>query len=62
MLDEILSGYKKRVATLKLKGEMAVFEGKHPLSFMGYSLLASKILKIEPMIVRNSSVDQAQSI
>lgn len=43
-MENFLSDYKRKVSDLKLKGEMAVFEGKHHLTFRGYVLLAEKLL------------------
>ncbi len=41
-LENFMHGYQRRVSELKLGGEMELVEGKLPLSFKGYCLLASK--------------------
>lgn len=43
-LQTLMKGYKRKVATLKLDGKMAVFEGKHHLSFQAYCVLAKHLL------------------
>jgi hypothetical protein len=47
-LSEFFAGYKRRVANMKQKGEMKVFEGKHPLSFRAYCIISSKFSTLKP--------------
>ena len=47
-LDMLIKGYKKRVGDWKQTGEMAVMEGKCPLSFAGYQMLAQQFLLLKP--------------
>ena len=47
-LGEIMMGFKKTVAGLKVKGVVSNVEGKLPLAFVGYCLLAKKMLKCQP--------------
>jgi len=49
-LESFLRGYKRRIAELKQTGEMAVFEGKHHITFTGYCLIAKKFFSICPAI------------
>jgi hypothetical protein len=47
-LETLLNGYKRRVSDFKLDGKMPVFEGKYHLTFEGYRVLASLLMKSEP--------------
>jgi hypothetical protein len=47
-LETLLNGYKRRVSDFKLDGKMAVFEGKYHLTFDGYCMLATRLMKSEP--------------
>lgn len=47
-LDMLIKGYKKRVGDWKQTGEMSALEGKCPLSFAGYQLLASEFIALAP--------------
>ena len=47
-VETVLDGYKRRVAQYKLGEKMAVFEGKLPLTFQGYRLLARALFTATP--------------
>jgi hypothetical protein len=47
-LEKFLRGYKKREAAMRLAGEKNVFEGKHPISFTGYQIVARKFMEMKP--------------
>ena len=47
-LNLVNLGYRKEVAGLRAKGEMSAFEGKQPLSFSGYCMLAAVFLHLRP--------------
>jgi hypothetical protein len=42
-LESLIKGYQRTVATLKQSGDMDIHEGKDALSFMAYSMIASKL-------------------
>jgi len=44
-ISDFLAGYQRTVADLKQKGELPTTEGKSPLSFQGYKMLAKKSLQ-----------------
>jgi len=44
-VTSLMRGYKRTIADEKLAGRMKVFEGKRPLTFRGYALLAKYALK-----------------
>ena len=46
-LETLLTGYKRRLSDFKLDGKMPVFEGKYHLTFDGYRVLATQLLKAE---------------
>jgi len=46
-LESFLAGYKRKISALKLEGKMAVFEGKHHLTFNGYLLIAKQFFKLD---------------
>ena len=46
-LETLLTGYKRRVSDFKLDGKMPVFEGKYHLTFDGYRVLATQLMKAE---------------
>lgn len=41
-MEEFIGGYKRKIAALKLSGDMEMIEGKQPLSFDGYQFFAKK--------------------
>lgn len=43
-IGEFLSGYNRRISSMRLDGDLEDFEGKEPLSFFGYVILAKKFL------------------
>ena len=43
-IGEFLSGYNRRISSMRLDGDLEDFEGKEPLGFFGYVLLAKKIM------------------
>ena len=45
MCDEFFAGYKRKIASLKQRGEMSLVEGKRPITFSGYNYIAKKSLK-----------------
>jgi hypothetical protein len=47
-VETVLDGYKRRVAQYKLDGKMAIHEGKLPLTFDGYRLLARALFTTTP--------------
>lgn len=47
-LSAYMSGYKRTITSLKLRGVMSIHEGKRPMEFGGYSLLAERFLRISP--------------
>ena len=44
-LNRFMSGYKRKIAELKEKGEMSMGEGKAPIPFSAYRILAKKALE-----------------
>jgi hypothetical protein len=46
MIKDFLGGYKRKVASLKQSGEMALQEGKAPISFDGYRLIVKKAVSV----------------
>jgi hypothetical protein len=46
--DNFINGYKKTVADKKLRGVMAISEGKAPLSFCGYSHICRFLVNLVP--------------
>ena len=46
-LSNFMQGYKRKVGELKQGGYMNITEGRQPLAFSGYRLLASKFLKMQ---------------
>jgi hypothetical protein len=54
-LESFLQGYKRKIATMKDEGQMAVFEGKHHLTFKGYNLLAKKFFHLTPQSSNNNT-------
>jgi hypothetical protein len=47
-LNLFITGYRKEVGDMKQQGHMNAFEGKQPLSFAGYQMLASRFLEMTP--------------
>lgn len=47
-LSTYMSGYKRTIASLKLRGVMSIHEGKRPLEFEGYKCLSKHFLHIKP--------------
>ena len=47
-LSILLAGYKRDYATMKNNGEVDIFEGKHPLTFKGYTILCKRLMQLEP--------------
>ena len=47
-LNSLLSGYRNKVGDLKEAGNMTSAEGKQPISFTGYQLLAKQFLQLQP--------------
>jgi hypothetical protein len=47
-INHFISGYKRKIADLKQSGKMKLKEGKSPLSFSNYKMLAQKIIKFAP--------------
>jgi hypothetical protein len=43
-IGEFLSGYNRRISSMRLDGNLEDFEGKEPLGFFGYVILAKKIM------------------
>ena len=43
-IGEFLSGYNRRISSMRLDGDLEDFEGKEPLGFFGYVILAKKFL------------------
>ena len=48
-VKQFISGYKNRVASLRLSGTMSTKEGKLPLTFSGYQLLAKTFFELTPI-------------
>jgi hypothetical protein len=42
-MDSLIKGYTRTVATLKQTGDMEMQEGKDPLSFIAYRMIAKKL-------------------
>ena len=51
--DNFINGYKKTVADKKLRGVMAISEGKAPLSFSGYSHICRFLVNLVPSSIFN---------
>ena len=51
--DNFINGYKKTVADKKLRGVMAISEGKAPLSFSGYSHICRFLVNLIPSSIFN---------
>ena len=47
-MNLFISGYKKAVGDLKQEGVMTCFEGKRPLSFEVYKMLAGLLFQLTP--------------
>lgn len=47
-LSTYMSGYKRTITDLKLRGVMNIHEGKRPLEFEGYKVIAGRFLRISP--------------
>jgi hypothetical protein len=45
MSKQYFEGYVRMIAKLKQDGVMSIAEGKQPMSFKGYKLLATKALE-----------------
>ena len=43
-IGEFLSGYNRRISSMRLEGDLEDFEGKEPLGFYGYLILAKKFM------------------
>lgn len=43
-IGEFLSGYNRRISSMRLDGDLEDFEGKEPLGFYGYVILAKKFM------------------
>jgi hypothetical protein len=46
-IQKLLDGYKRKVSDLKQQGKMPIFEGKYPLTYQGYGVLARLLLTSE---------------
>jgi len=51
--DNFINGYKKTVADKKLRGVMAISEGKAPLSFSGYIHICRFLVNLVPSSIFN---------
>ena len=60
MLESVLGGYEREIATQKLEGRRPLFEGKSHLTFAGYQHLCEKLACERP--VRHSSGQGGQSL
>ncbi|MGZ8926641.1 MAG: hypothetical protein ACXW2E_12335 [Nitrososphaeraceae archaeon] len=54
-ISNFLQGYQRKVADLKIKGEMNIREGKYPISFLGYRIISNKLLLLAPEKVTNNN-------
>jgi hypothetical protein len=48
MLQGYMAGYRRSVTDLKLDGVMSTHEGKHPLTFEAYRMIARRLLQLGP--------------
>lgn len=54
-LSTYMSGYKRTITDLKLRGVMSIHEGKRPLEFEGYKCLSTHFLQIKPSTNPNNA-------
>ena len=62
-LEELLKGYKRKIANLKATGEMELREGKGRLLFQGVSVISESLLKKTPkMTIENSKCSKKAGV
>ena len=54
-LEELLDGYKRRIARLKESGQMEIREGKSRLLFQGFSIISKAAMTSKPAVVVEES-------
>ena len=52
-LEELLDGYKRKIANLKATGKMDLREGKNRLLFEGFSIIGKAAMKKTPSVFFN---------
>lgn len=54
-LSSLIKGFKKKIALKKKNGELPSIEGRHPITFGGYKLLALKFLSLKPEVKQGNN-------